>query len=256
MLDIDGRREFGYESVYFDTSDLRLYRDAATSRRIRFKVRTRLYRDADVAVLEVKAKDGRGQTIKSRLDYCVEDRHRLTPAAHEFVDELARCPGIAATLQPVLTTQYLRATFVDVTPGARYTVDRGLVCTEPCGHPIGLDEVIIETKSDGATSPIDRWLWKHGDSSGSHQQVLHCPGRDAPRTAGQQVAPNARTPLPLNPDAAASHLLKFRTRTPMTNRQSRSREAAWGVRRSTWTAGSVAAACSSSSQWPHSSSPS
>lgn len=162
VLDIDGRREFGYESVYFDTSDLRLYRDAATSRRIRFKVRTRLYRDADVAVLEVKAKDGRGQTIKSRLDYCVEDRHRLTPAAHGFVDDVARCPGIAATLQPVLTTQYLRATFVDVTPGARYTVDRGLVCTEPCGTQIGLDEVIIETKSDGATSPIDRWLWKHG----------------------------------------------------------------------------------------------
>jgi hypothetical protein len=162
VLDIDGRREFGYESVYFDTSDLRLYRDAATSRRIRFKVRTRLYRDADVAVLEVKAKDGRGQTIKSRLDYCVEDRHHLTRAAQEFVDELARCPGIGATLQPVLTTQYLRSTFVDMTPGARYTIDRGLVCTEPAGTAIGLDEAIIETKSGGATSAIDRWLWKQG----------------------------------------------------------------------------------------------
>ena len=45
MLDIEGRREFSYESVYFDTTDLRLYRDAATSRRFRFKVRTRIYRD-------------------------------------------------------------------------------------------------------------------------------------------------------------------------------------------------------------------
>ena len=49
-----------------------------------------------------------------------------------------------------------------MTPGARYTVDRGLECTEPGGTAIGLDEVIIETKSDGPPSPIDRWLWKHG----------------------------------------------------------------------------------------------
>ncbi len=76
MLDIAGRREFGYESVYFDTADLRLYRDAATSRRCRFKVRIRVYRDTGVAVLEVKAKDGRGQTTKSRLEYDVGDRHR------------------------------------------------------------------------------------------------------------------------------------------------------------------------------------
>jgi VTC domain len=162
VLDIDGRREFGYESVYFDTADLRLYRDAATSRRIRFKVRTRLYRDAGIVVLEVKAKDGRGQTIKSRLDYAIEDRHRLTVVAREFVDELAACPGIAATLEPVLTTRYLRATLVDLTHGSRFTVDRGLVCTAPGGTSIGLDEMIIETKSEGATSPIDRWLWQQG----------------------------------------------------------------------------------------------
>jgi len=161
-LDIDGRREFLYESVYFDTDDLRLYRDAATSRRFRFKVRTRAYRDTDVAVLEVKLKDGRGQTVKSRLDYSNDDRHHLTDAARAFVDELAGRPGVAATLQPVLTTAYRRATLVDVAPGARYTIDRGLSCTEPCGNAIGLDEVIIETKSDGSASMLDRWLWQRG----------------------------------------------------------------------------------------------
>ena len=33
VLDVDGRREFTYESVYFDTADLDLYRAAATGRR-------------------------------------------------------------------------------------------------------------------------------------------------------------------------------------------------------------------------------
>lgn len=162
MLDIAGRREFGYESVYFDTADLRLYRDAATSRRCRFKVRVRVYRDTGVAVLEVKSKDGRGQTTKSRLEYDAGDRHLLTDVGREFIDELAGIAGISATLQPSLTTRYQRSTLVDLTPGARYTVDRGLVCTEPCGTSVGLDDVIIETKSDGSASVLDRWLWQHG----------------------------------------------------------------------------------------------
>jgi hypothetical protein len=162
MLDIEGRREFSYESVYFDTADLRLYRDAATSRRFRFKVRTRIYRDTATAMLELKSKDGRGHTVKSRLDYCDDDRHRLTEEARAWIDELAGRPGVAATLQPVLTTAYRRSTLVDVAARARYTIDRGLTCTEPCGNAIGLDEVIIETKSDGSASMLDRWLWQSG----------------------------------------------------------------------------------------------
>ena len=162
MLDIAGRREFAYESVYFDTTDLRLYRDAATSRRSRFKVRIRVYCDTEVAVLEVKAKDGRGRTTKSRLEYDVDDRERLTVAGRRFIDELAGVPGVSAALRPSLTTRYQRSTLVDLVPGSRYTVDRGLVCTEPCGTSVGLDEVIIETKSDGSASVLDRWLWQHG----------------------------------------------------------------------------------------------
>jgi VTC domain len=162
MLDIAGRREFAYESVYFDTADLRLYRDAATSRRRRFKVRIRVYCDTNTTVLEVKAKDGRGQTTKSRLEYEGDDRHRLTDVGREFVDELAGIAGISTTLQPSLTTRYQRSTLVDLTPGARYTIDRGLVCTEPCGNSVGLADVIIETKSDGSASDLDHWLWQHG----------------------------------------------------------------------------------------------
>jgi len=40
-LAIDDRRVFSYESVYFDTPDLRCYHDAARRRPRRFKVRTR-----------------------------------------------------------------------------------------------------------------------------------------------------------------------------------------------------------------------
>ena len=43
VLDIDGKRTFGYESVYFDTPDLATYRAHVQRRRLRFKARTRTY---------------------------------------------------------------------------------------------------------------------------------------------------------------------------------------------------------------------
>ena len=45
VLEIDGRRHFRYESVYFDTADHISYLGAARRRTRRFKVRTRSYLD-------------------------------------------------------------------------------------------------------------------------------------------------------------------------------------------------------------------
>ena len=55
-LDIDGRRLFRYESVYFDTTWLTAYRQHAHGRRRRFKVRTRSYLDSAECVFEVKTR--------------------------------------------------------------------------------------------------------------------------------------------------------------------------------------------------------
>ncbi|RLE17431.1 MAG: molecular chaperone [Actinobacteria bacterium] len=162
ILDIDARREFNYETVYFDTANLDLYRAAATGRRRRFKVRTRVYVASDVAVLEVKLKDGRGRTVKKGFDYSPVNRERLTREGAAFVEELVGRPGLAATLQPVLTTRYRRMTIVDRAAQSRATIDRGLVCTDKEGRTVAMGDVIIESKSDLAASPIDRWLWRRG----------------------------------------------------------------------------------------------
>lgn len=168
VLDIDGQRSFTYESVYFDTADLDLYRAAATGRRRRFKVRTRIYVDSGEAMLEVKLKNGRGQTVKHRLDHDIADRHRITAAGAEFVDDLVGHAGTAATLSPLLTTHYIRTTLVDIELGTRATIDRGLVCTEYVDEPgvvansVTLDRAIIETKSNGPASVLDRWMWANG----------------------------------------------------------------------------------------------
>ena len=67
VLDIEGRRSFGYESVYFDTPQLSTYRAHVQRRRQRFKARTRTYTDTGQTMFEVKLAGPRGETVKQRL---------------------------------------------------------------------------------------------------------------------------------------------------------------------------------------------
>jgi hypothetical protein len=95
VLDIDGRRSFGYQSVYFDTETFESYR--------------------------------------------------------------------GDTLRPTLTTQYRRTTLVDLADVARLTIDFDLRCSDWTSEEVLLaDRVVVETKSSGAPSAADRWLWSRG----------------------------------------------------------------------------------------------
>src|SRR3954453_20720538 len=64
VLEIDGRRAFSYDTVYFDTADLRCFREHAEDVRPRFKARTRCYVDAGDCNFEVKVKRRDGETDK------------------------------------------------------------------------------------------------------------------------------------------------------------------------------------------------
>lgn len=167
VLQIDGRRAFGYESVYFDTADLAAFERAAHPRRRRFKIRTRSYLDSGECYLEVKTRGGRDITVKDRLPYGIDDRDQLTPAGRRYVREVLADAGIAgidpALLEPVLVTRYHRTTLYLPGSGSRATIDTDLswVLDERRGIDLA-DEAIVETKSAGAASEIDRMLWGHG----------------------------------------------------------------------------------------------
>lgn len=162
ILEIDGLRCFGYQSVYFDTPDFNLYLDTAQRRRLRYKVRSRVYLDSGLTMLEVKTKGPRGATVKTRLDYDLADAGRLTDEARAFVIEAVGRNDAADELIPTLTTRYERCTFVHAGSGARMTCDFGLTCTDPDGREVSLGEVVCETKSANTPSPFDHWLWGAG----------------------------------------------------------------------------------------------
>ncbi len=166
-LDIDGERTFGYTSVYLDTPELLGYHLAAHRRRRRFKVRSRSYDGSDLAYLEVKTRDG-AHTVKTRL----EGRHvrgdGLTDEGRAFVaDVLAEAgiaPDVVPALVPVLRTRYRRSTLHLADDASRVTVDRGLTWFHPATRSTISQPalVVVETKSAGAVSPMDRLLWSRG----------------------------------------------------------------------------------------------
>lgn len=162
VLEIGGLRSFRYESVYFDTPALDSYLGAAHGRRRRFKVRTRSYLDSGDCMLEVKTRSGRGETVKTRMPYEIGRRSCLDAAGLDFVRRHALLPA-GATLAPALTTAYSRATYVDLATGSRLTCDHGLECSSPAGDSVSLPgELLVETKSSGAPTAADRFLWRAG----------------------------------------------------------------------------------------------
>jgi hypothetical protein len=163
VLDIAGLRSFRYESVYFDTPELASYLGAARGRRHKFKVRTRTYLDSRQSVLEVKTAGGRGETSKDRMPYPVDRRFRIDAAGAAFIEGLLDLAGGARTLEPILTTTYVRTTLVDLEHGARMTCDADLALTDRAGGTVAMrDHVLVETKAASTAGPADRLLWNLG----------------------------------------------------------------------------------------------
>lgn len=162
VLDIDGRRDFAYQSRYFDTPGLDSYLGAAHRRRRRFKVRVRSYVDTDLHLLEVKTRGPRGTTVKHRAAHRGHPE-RLDADARRFLDTVLSTCRISADvtqLSPALMTHYQRTTLFLPGSASRVTIDTALAWTLPSGEAIRWgDRAIVETKSGRAASEVDRLLW-------------------------------------------------------------------------------------------------
>lgn len=175
VLEIDDKRTFTYETVYFDSRDFKFFRDHAQGKRHRYKVRVRTYVDSGLRMLEVKSKGFRGRTLKERIDFS-EDRtatdsseskvnendlisfRELDESAKEFVQDIIGFSPKA--LQPVLTTVYRRSTLA--LGDQRITLDADLECINGEQLFCGPDDVLVETKSPSRASGFDAALKDRG----------------------------------------------------------------------------------------------
>ena len=148
---IDGVRVARYDTLYFDTPDLKMYTMHHNRKLRRQKVRTRTYVESDLSFLEVKNKTNKGRTKKKRIKI---DRQTFfnfhgNAEAMEFLGERSMFP--AGELVPNVATRFDRITLVNKAKTERLTIDLNLefehVASGTKARPSKL--MIIELKQDG-----------------------------------------------------------------------------------------------------------
>lgn len=123
VLSIDNQRLHNYRTLYYDTHEFEFYHEHVTGRSEVYKVRSREYVDTQLAFLEIKRKDQKRRTEKSRLPFPYHSQYMNTSAdnfLHGFV------PFSSQDLEPKLLNTFKRMTLVSKQDGERLTIDLDL----------------------------------------------------------------------------------------------------------------------------------
>lgn len=123
ILEIESVRLNHYETLYYDTPDLQLYRQHHNGKLNRYKIRCRKYAESGLGFFEIKFKNNHGRTIKSRVK---NDLFTGEIAAKPLQLLEKKLPGIAGQLIPTLQVYFTRMTLVNRNLTERITLDTGL----------------------------------------------------------------------------------------------------------------------------------
>jgi len=123
ILEIKNKRTNSYKTLYYDTKELQSYIEHHNGKANRIKVRFRKYIESDLNYLEVKLKNNKGRTVKSRKK--INDIESvLSPISKEFIEENSFYKS--DDLHPVLWNEFTRLTLVSKTKNERLTIDLNL----------------------------------------------------------------------------------------------------------------------------------
>lgn len=152
VLEIKGKRTNDYRTIYFDTPDFSLYTKHANGKLNRYKLRYRKYLDSDLCFLEIKFKNNKGRTIKSRIR--VEDfEEQISQDSGSFI--MANSPLIPEELEAKLANEFTRITLVHKTNEERLTIDLNVAFDHENKQKDISEIVIAEVKLDKDSSGSD-----------------------------------------------------------------------------------------------------
>ena len=144
ILEVEGVRLSRYQTLYYDTTDFRCYRQHHNGKRNRFKIRKREYVESQLSFLEYKEKTNKGRTIKSRIKLG-SIAESIDEKENAFIDERTR---EHREYVPKLWNSFGRITLVDTSAGERLTIDTDIMFQFE-NRSAGIPElVIIEVKRD------------------------------------------------------------------------------------------------------------
>lgn len=132
-----------YETCYFDSPDLRSFREHLRGRRPRFKVRIRHHCARQKSFLELKTKDAGGKTRKARAERDFLDG-KLSDTDLRFLGKAA--PSALSSLSQSVWTNFDRATFLACHEEERVTVDYNLTFVRGQETREGGSFAIVELK--------------------------------------------------------------------------------------------------------------
>lgn len=124
VLEINDKRISRYHNQYFDTPDLTLYHNHHNGRLNRYKVRHRHYVDTDTEFLEVKFKNNKKRTIKTRIKLTGEETEhaRCTTFIHEQMQTNVKSLNING-LDVIQQGGYQRIALANEAKAERLTLD-------------------------------------------------------------------------------------------------------------------------------------
>lgn len=154
VLEICGKKVFSYDNVYMDTDDYLFYNQHQNKLKSRTKVRTRLYKDSDMAFFEYKQKIN-GVTQKYRYEFPSEEHGTMTKGKTRFFEWVWQSmyggDPKAPKIYPALKTAYKRITLVEKQWWERLTIDfniKTLDLRDEYAEKVHLKNlVIVESKS-------------------------------------------------------------------------------------------------------------
>ena len=141
ILEIGGNRLMTYDSLYYDTSNLKFYLDHHNKRTNRIKIRKRNYVESGITFLEIKQKDNKGITNKSRIPL-TEYSSDISEAGHSFV---TKTTNQQLNLKQSITNRFNRLTLVGINHQERVTIDFNLAYN---GDSFNDNLAIIELKQE------------------------------------------------------------------------------------------------------------
>lgn len=171
-LEVAGTRMSRYETLYYDTPAYDLYTKHHNGRLNRYKIRLRRYVESDLNFFEVKYKNNKARTIKSRVkkksvNPAIEDK------ARELLNESAQMEP--HHLVPKLWVNYTRITLVNRFEEERLTIDLDLEVKTEDGQSRLFDGlVIVEAKQSKAhrTPFVDMLRKNHITEGGMSKYCL------------------------------------------------------------------------------------
>jgi len=126
ILRENSRSLFHYYNLYFDTPEFKMYTVHHNRHLNRYKVRFREYVESGKIFLEVKFKNNKRRTIKTRIEQ-PEIKNTLTGNSADFIDQ--QTPYQAKNLIPRVQNRFNRLTLVHKKNIERITIDTELQLT-------------------------------------------------------------------------------------------------------------------------------